>query len=189
MNVNTAPVAVLKSLFDDREVRARFFDKIVEYRNLEDEDEKKKEQDKKTANSSSDSSSTDQPQLDEYGQEIVKRKIFDSLAKLSDVDGFKELGAEAQAKLNLLLTTQSNVFSVYVVARRATSVDADLSAGLSPSEMRKMEESRGDTLLRVIHAVYWRRQVDGDTVIVPIVRWEVLDYLPYEVLDFPPDDR
>ena len=38
--------------------------------------------------------------------------------------------------------------------------------------------------------VVWRKVAEDGTVdIIPIVRWEVLDHVPYEVLDYPDEDR
>lgn len=185
VNVNTAPIAVLKSLFDDRDVSSRFWDKVVEYRNLEDEEEKEKAKEQ-----AKDSGTTeDEVKLDEYGQPMITRRIFSSIGDLAKVDGYGDLSAESQAKVNAMLTTQSEVFSVYVVARKSTAADSDANLGASPAEMRKREETTGDALLRVIHAVYWRHKAGDETKVTPIMRWETLDYLPYEVLDFPPDDR
>lgn len=181
VNVNTAPAAVLKGLFDGRELHPRFFDRVIEYRNLEEEEE----DEEKTEDVNED----EEPELDEYGQEKIDRRIFDSIAELSDVEGFKELPAEAQASLNQLLTTTSNVFSIFVVARKTTSIEGDGDYALTPSEQRKKEEQGGDGLVRVVRCVVWRHTVDEEMVLTPIVRWEVLDYLPFEVLDFPPDDR
>jgi hypothetical protein len=182
VNVNTAPPAVLKSLFDDRELHPRFWDKLIEYRNLEDEEEKKKNQDKASA-------TDEQPALDEYGNPILKRNIFDSLSKLSEVDGYKELDVAVQAKLSQLLTTQSHVFSIYVIARRSTSVDGDMSENLTTPKERRLAEQKGDSLTRVVRSVVWRHKADDKVEIVPIVRWEVIDYEPWEVLDFPDDER
>jgi hypothetical protein len=43
--------------------------------------------------------------------------------------------------------------------------------------------------VRTVRSVIWRK-ADGDkTTIVPLVRWEVLDYTPFEVLDFPVEGR
>ena len=40
--------------------------------------------------------------------------------------------------------------------------------------------------MRTVRAVVWRRAVgEGEVEIIPLVRWEVLDYVPYPVLDFP----
>jgi len=183
VNVNTAPAAVLKGLFDDRDIHPRLFDRILEYRNLEEEE--------KESDTSSEEAKKDEEeiQLDEYGREKIERRIFESLAELSEVDGFKDLPTEQQNKMNQILTTKSNVFSIYVVARRSTSVQGDMDGGLDPVEMRKREETEGDALVRVVRSVVWRRTIDEDVVLIPIVRWEVVDYLPFEVLDFPPDDR
>jgi hypothetical protein len=37
--------------------------------------------------------------------------------------------------------------------------------------------------------VLWRRETEEGMQLVPLVRWEVLDYLPIEVLDYPDEDR
>jgi Tfp pilus assembly protein PilX len=187
VNVNTAPAAVLKSLFDSREVPGRFWDKVIEYRNAEDEEEKEKA--KESAATSSSSSLEEEEQLDEYGQPIKKNQIFKSVQDLSKVDGWGDLPAEFQTKVTQMLTVQSEVFSVFVIARKSTAQEEDTGLGLTPAELRKREETRGDSLQRVIHAVYWRQKAGDETKIVPVLRWEVLDYLPYEVLDFPPEDR
>lgn len=185
VNVNTAPMAVLKALFDGREVNSRFWDEVVEYRNLEDEEETEKAK-KEAADSGT---AAAEPQLDEYGQPMITRRIFASISDLTKVDGYSDLSSEIQGKLNALLTTESEVFSVYVIARKTTSADSESNFTLTPAELRKREETRGDALLRVIHGVYWRHKQNDETKVTPVVRWEALDYLPYEVLDFPPDDR
>jgi hypothetical protein len=44
--------------------------------------------------------------------------------------------------------------------------------------------------VRTVRCVVWRREGADDGVeIVPIVRWEVLDYFPFEVLDDPTERR
>ncbi len=182
VNVNTAPAAVLKGLFDGRDLYPRFFDRVIEYRNLEEEEDE-------SAKSNTDTNAEKEPELDEYGQEKIQRRIFDSLGELSEVEGYTDLPAEQQARLNQLLTTTSNVFSIYVVARKTTAIETDADVGLTPAELRKREEMSGDALVRVVRCVVWRHTVDDEIVLTPIVRWEILDYLPYEVLDFPPDDR
>ena len=180
VNVNTAPPAVLKALFDDREVHPRLWDKVVEYRNLEEEEDKNKVKDKSTE---------EPPQLDEYGEEIIKRRIFDSVSELGEVDGFKDLGAELQTKISQCLSVQSHVFSIFVIARRPTSVEGDMSEALADKKSRVAADEKGDSLLRVVRSVVWRHKVDDKIVIVPLVRWEVLDYMPYEVLDYPDENR
>jgi hypothetical protein len=178
VNVNTAPVAVLKSLFDDHDLHPRFFDRVIEYRNLEEEKPKDASPDQPT-----------EPTLDEYGREIKDCKIFDTLAKLSEVDGYSDLPTDIQGRLNQILTTQSNVFSIFIVARRSTGAEGDNSdLPGTPAEVRAREEA-GNTLLRVVRSVVWRHKVDDEWVVTPIVRWELLDYVPYEVLDYPDEER
>ena len=181
VNVNTAPPAVLKAIFDDRELDPRFLDEIIEYRNLEEEQEE--------PTSSSDEESEEAVRYDEWGNEVVDRRAFEELVELQQVPGYDRLDRAAQDALSRLLSVQSNVFSVYVIARRSTSVDGDLDAGLDPAESRRLEEQGGDSLVRVVRCVLWRRQADDGVRIVPLVRWEVLDYLPIEVLDYPDEDR
>jgi hypothetical protein len=178
VNVNTAPVAVLKALFDDREVSPRFWDSVVEYRNLEEKDENQDEE--------------AEPQLDEYGEEMIKRQIFDSLEELSEVDGYEDFGERTQNAFSQLLSTQSRVFSIYVTARRKTGMsDEDFGnyLGSPSSSQERRDDPRGTGLVRTIRSVVWRVDSGDGVVIVPIVRWEVLDYTPFEVLDYPDENR
>jgi len=179
VNVNTAPVAVLKALFDDRDLPPRFWDRLVEYRNLEEE----------KADEESASAEEVEPPLDEFGEEILERRIFDNLAELSEVEGFTDLPAEVQAKLNQLLTVESRVFSIFVIARRSTAAEGDMSDSFGSREEMEASEQSGNSLLRVVRCVVWRHKQDDEFEIVPIVRWEVLDYVPFEVQDYPDEDR
>ena len=179
VNVNTAPVAVLKALFDDRDLPPRFWDRLVEYRNLEEEKSEEEEA----------SAEPVEPPLDEFGEEILERRIFDNLAELSEVEGFTDLPAEIQAKLNQLLTVESRVFSIFVIARRSTAAEGDMSDSFASREEMEASEQSGNSLLRVVRCAVWRHERDDEQEIVPIVRWEVLDYVPYEVQDYPEEDR
>ncbi|MFT5080505.1 MAG: hypothetical protein ACI84E_001162, partial [Planctomycetota bacterium] len=71
VNVNTAPNAVLHALMDRNEISWTFLDDLIAYRNEEEETEPGLEE-------------TD-PVYDEYGQEVLERKIFDSLDELEEV--------------------------------------------------------------------------------------------------------
>jgi type II secretory pathway pseudopilin PulG len=177
VNINTAPPAVLKSLFDDREVNPRFWDKVIEYRNLEEEKDKNQP-------ASAEAETQTEPVYDEYGREVMQRRIFESLQELSEVDGWKDFSPEVQTRIQSMLTVQSHVFSVIVVARRATAVDDAASYGGDPKALRLAEE-RGDSLTRVVRSVVWRHKVDQDMRITPLIRWETLDSVPHEVLDYP----
>jgi hypothetical protein len=179
VNVNTAPVAVLKALFDDRDLHPRFWDLLVEYRNLEEEE----------APASEATTEEPEPTLDEFGEEIIERRIFDNLGELAEVEGFSELPAEVQSKLNQLLTVESRVFSIVVIARRSTAAEGDLSDAATSREELEASEHSGDSLLRVVRCVVWRHKQGEEFEIVPLVRWELLDYVPYEVQDYPPEER
>jgi len=178
VNVNTAPVAVLKALFDDRDLPPRFWDRLIEYRNLEEE-------------APVEDSTTEEPEpaLDEFGEEIIERRIFDNLGELSEVEGYQDLPAEVQARLNQILTVESRVFSIVVIARRSTAAEGDMSDAATSREELEASEQSGDSLLRVVRCVVWRHKQGDEYEIVPLVRWEVLDYVPYEVQDYPEEGR
>lgn len=176
VNVNTAPPAVLKSLIDDRDVPLRFWDEVIEYRNLEEEKDPSAREEES------------EPLLDEWGEEIIERRFFDTLDELSELDGWGELDAEQQNRIRELLTTRSAVFSIFVTARKPTGDQGDVQGPLIPEEQRGQEE-QGAQLTRTIRSVVWRREGDEGWEVVPIVRWEVLDYVPYEVLDYPDEER
>lgn len=181
VNLNTAPPAVLKALFDDRDVDLRFWDRVIEYRNQEEEKDEK----------NSDSSSSDETSAklyDEYGQEIVPHKIFESLQELDEVEGFKDLSADVQNRVKSMLTVQSRVFSIYVVARRGTGAEDSAAMMTDPREIRLAEE-KGDSLMRVVRSVVWRHKVQEDMLVTPLIRWETLDHVPYEVRDLPDEDH
>ncbi|MBM3987913.1 MAG: general secretion pathway protein GspK [Planctomycetes bacterium] len=179
VNVNTAPVAVLKALVDDRTVAPRFWDSVVEYRNLEKQDEEGAEGETEEA----------EPQLDEYGEEVVEREIFDTMEEVEDVDGWERLDDGAKDDLRSLLCVRSHVFSIYITARRKTGASDDFGGTLGVPRPGEREDERGKGLVRTVRSVVWRK-TDGETTqIVPLVRWEVLDYTPFEVIDFPVEGR
>lgn len=176
VNVNTAPVAVLVSLFDRRDVSTRFWDDVIDYRN-----QKQDPPEGETAPT--------EAIYDEYGREIVPRKFFESLEKLTELDGWSGLATETQTKVNSLLTTQSNVFSIFITARRSTSNEEDVLASLSGEERAREEEEAGSALVRTVRIVVWRRSGQDGAEVVPIVPWEIVDHAPFELLDYPDDRR
>jgi len=165
-------------LMDDREISSRFIDSIVEYRNLE---EKKKDDDKSTEPAD--------PVYDEYGRVVIVRQVFDNLAELDQVPGVERLSGDPKAEFLKLLTTQSQVFSIYVTARIVNPNDKGGRDYEGPPRPGEHDDELGNALMRTVRAVVWRVTTDDGTVIVPIVRWEVLDYTPFEVQDYPDDDR
>jgi hypothetical protein len=60
---------------------------------------------------------------------------------------------------------------------------------VEPSSGVSRDDELGTALTRTVRAVVWRVTGDDGTTILPLVRWEVLDYSPFEVLDYPDDDR
>jgi hypothetical protein len=44
-------------------------------------------------------------------------------------------------------------------------------------------------MMRTVRCVVWRRKQGDSVTIVPLARWEVLDYMPFVVEDYPEDDR
>ncbi|MBK7875799.1 MAG: hypothetical protein IPJ77_08615 [Planctomycetes bacterium] len=120
---------------------------------------------------------------------MLKRRIFEQAAELQEIEGWDRLLPVAQDKLNQLLTTKSQVFTIFIVARKSTSVEGDTGEAPESAEDMRAEEEKGDSLMRVVRCVVWRTKKEDKVVLVPIVRWEVLDYLPHEVIDFPDEER
>jgi hypothetical protein len=175
VNINTAPPAVLKALMDDRDVPPSFWDAVIEYRNTEKEDESADEE--------------EEPVVDEFGEEVVEMQFFDSLEKLNEVDGWMDLEPIEQGELTTLLTTQSNVFTIFVTARSATGEQTDAYA-FGDKEAIQEQEEQGAGLVRTVRCMVWRRgRGDGTFDIVPLERWELIDYLPFEVQDLPEEER
>jgi hypothetical protein len=169
VNVNTAPAAVLKALIDDRDVPARFWDDVIEFRNLEEEEDE----------------DDGEPILDEYGEELVRRQVFDSLQELETLNEWESLGPEERERVQALLSTESQVFSIYVTARRATGAGDQFGGYRGAPAPGEQEDLQGGALVRTVASVVWRRQQEGEWQIVPLVRWDVLDYTPFEVQDYP----
>ena len=177
VNINTAPPAVLKGIFDDRDISAGFWDEVIEYRNTEEEVELEP------------GAEEPEPVYDEYGNEVIQRQVFDTVEELGELRGWEDMRTEEQELVRAFSTTSSNVFSVFITARRSTSNSDEVFIATSAAE-REREEELAAGLVRTVRAVMWRREggADGATL-QPIVRWEVLDYSPYEVQDFPEEDR
>ncbi len=175
VNLNTAPLAVLKGLLDDRDLPYNFWEDVLLYRNQPDEEEEQPEEEV----------------LDEYGEPVdVIYQIFESVDELAEIDGWTEIEPIIQGELQNLLTVQSNVFSIYVTARKLTG-EQETEYELGGSRLAiEEEEERGEGIVRTVRSVVWRRQgSDGSIEIVPLQRWEVVDYVPILMKDFPEDDE
>jgi hypothetical protein len=176
VNINTAPPAVLTALMDERDLPYDFWDDVIEYRNEPQEEEDEEDVDEE-----------DIP-LNEYGDEVVPRKFFASLDDLGQIEDWINLEPIVRGEVRNLLKTQSSVFSIYITARRPTGEEE-----IEPETRREdveREEAEGQGLVRTVRSVVWR-QVSGNSEveIIPLVRWEVLDYVPYEILDYPDEER
>ncbi|MDP6519162.1 MAG: type II secretion system protein GspK [Planctomycetota bacterium] len=172
VNINTAPLAVLRALMPDHAVDPRLWDDLLEYRNLEEED----------------GDPDADPVLDEFGEEQFEKRVFDSLDELEELYPFTQLGDAERRELEAMLTVESSVFSVFITARRSTGPEEAAMAATSRRE-QEQQERRGAGLERTVRAILWRRAAEEEeTEIIPLLRWEVLDYAPYEVLDFPDDE-
>lgn len=181
VNVNTAPAAVLAGLADGREIDYRLWDEIREYRNEEEEPIESEEE-------GLGSSIEDEPLLDEYGDEVIPKQIFDSIDELEELFSYKDLDESQKTLVRDLLEVESNVFEIVIAARLSTSRD-DASRGEFDSRREQEKDFRsGRYLVRIARSVVWRREVDEDIEIVPLVDWEILDNAPLQVLDYPEDD-
>ncbi len=175
VNVNTAPPVVLMALMDDRDLAHRIWDRVVEYRNLEEEDEDGEEV---------------EPIYDEFGEEQLRRQFFDSIGELDEVYGWSDLPPTVRGEVERLLTTTSQVFSIYITARKLTSANKEQFSGyLGNMTAEEEDAARANALTRTVRSVVWRYEGTDGIEIVPLVRWEVVDYTPWEVLDYPDEDR
>ena len=175
VNINTAPSAVLHAIMDRSEIDWTFLDEMVLYRNEEEEGEEADED--------------AEPIYDEYGQEIVARQVFDSLEELKEVDGWDSNEPIYRDEFQGHLTVESGVFSIFITGRFSTRANgADDTYGMTREE-REAAEELGTDLTRTVRCTVWRYKDGEEFVLVPLERWEVLDYRPFEVLDFPDEGR
>ncbi|MEO0651159.1 MAG: hypothetical protein AAFZ65_10820, partial [Planctomycetota bacterium] len=175
VNVNTAPPVVLKALMEEADIDPRFWDDAVEYRNEEDEDQIDPDA---------------EPVFDQFGEEIVPRQVFGSADALSEVSDWDLIEPVAQQELLGLVTVQSDVFTIFVTVQRDTSLEQD--QGLVEQMTREEYEEQlysPSNLTRTVACTVWRRQGEEGVELVPLQRWEYLDYIPYEILDYPEEDR
>jgi len=173
VNVNTAPLAVLVALFDSRSVDSRLWDEVLAYRNEAEELDQDEEE--------------IEPTFDEFGNEVVQKKYFDTLDELSELRTWDALEAEDQQPIQQRLITSSRVFSIYAVARMSTAAQENQVLEFIDRAEREEYERNSTHLLRVVRQVVWRQQADDGAVIVPLVHWEVLGHAPLDILDFPDD--
>ena len=173
VNINTAPLAVLVALFDSRAVDPRLWDEILAYRNEPEELDQDEEE--------------IEPSYDEFGNEVVQKKFFDTVDELTEVRTWDALEAEDQQPIQERLITSSRVFSIYAVARQSTAARENQILEFTDRNSREQYERSSTHLLRVVRQVVWRQEADDGAVIVPLLPWEVLGGAPLDLLDFPDD--
>ena len=173
VNVNTAPLAVLSSLFDRSVVDSRIWDEVVLYRNEEEDQDPDEE--------------AVEPALDEFGNEVIQKKIFDDLEELDEIPDFNRLGEEDKAEILERLKVDSTVFSVVITARQSTAKEGEEPEIRSRREREEFERN-GTHLVRTVRRIYLRSSGDDSSSMIPLVYWDVLPYSPLEVVDFGSDD-
>lgn len=169
VNVNTAPSAVLHALFDRRDIPWDFLDELVRYRNEEDEEASDPDAD---------------PVYDEWGEEIVEYQIFEDLQELAEIEGWDYIEPDPRRDFERFLTVRSTVFSIFITARASSARGGEDGFDTSPQGERERQE-RGTDRVKTVRCIVWRYVEDDEVKIVPLEPWEVLDYTPIEVLDFP----
>ena len=176
VNVNTAPLAVLHSLLDSRDVDSRFWEDVLQYRNTEEAPEP------------DDDTEDIEPMLDEFGEDVVPMQIFDSLDELNEVPGYDIVQTDARAKVDELLRVDSNVFSVFITARKVTLAERFQVLQFSSRREQEEYERSGAHMVRTVRSVVWRKMGADEVEMVPLLRWDVLDYAPLPVLDYPDEE-
>ncbi len=165
INVNTAPRAVLRSLFSAERVPDRVVDGIVAYRNQLDEEAMEA-----AASQTGGAEATDFGDM-QLGAD-KKLKVFETLADLDKVEEWKGFAdADAKAEFQAALTTKSEVFAIHVAPL-----------------FKRSEENRIYVMRRARSIVL--RVEEGDGSIVPIVPFEErigLRVMPVDLQDDVPD--
>jgi hypothetical protein len=159
VNVNTAPLCVLKSLFSDDEVPYSSWDRYEEFRREQLEELKKQREELSGA---SDEEKSD-PNLDDEDVAAYPLKTLDDLRK---VEGFSpdssSLTPERWNKLASLLSVESNVFTITVMI------------GTHALPRRYY----------VARSVVWRREHGQDSRCLPIVPFEHVPLSAVDMGDF-----
>ena len=182
VNLNTAPLAVLSSLTESRDISFRLWDEVLEYRNMEEEPiESEEEEDLEEIEP--------EPMLDEYGEEILPKQIFDSLDELEEVFEFKGLLEAEKVQVREHLQVTSEVFEVIMAARVSTASDAEEQLEFESRREQEEHFRSGRHLVRIVRSVIWRRQSEDDITITLLIPWEVVDNAPLQVLDYPDEDN
>lgn len=109
VNVNTAPYAVLRALFDPNRVPDRIIDAIIRYRNELDEEATEE------AQTESDVESAEFGDMQLGSQPLYK--FFEVIEDLESVEEFAQIpDEEVKTEIMMALTTKSDVFSIHMAS-------------------------------------------------------------------------
>ena len=175
VNLNTASRAVLDGLFDRRDVSGRMWEEVLEYRNeAEEADEDSEEAEL-------------EPIFDEFGEETIQKQIFDTLDELEELYEFSSLAETDKDRVRAAVGLTSQVFEIIVTARLPTIQEEDQLLEFDSRREREEYFRSGAFLVRSVRAVYWRSLDEDEITMIPLIRWEVLEFPPLQILDLPED--
>jgi hypothetical protein len=162
INVNTAPIWVLKSLFPDNEVPYSAWDKFAEFRRKELEDLKQERTDLENA---SDDEKQRRKQEDQKEPEAAKYPL-ETIDDLRKCEGFSPdssaMSPERWNKLSSFLSVESNVFTITVMV------------GSNDARHR----------FYVARSVVWRKDEGDQSTCIPIVPFERVPTSAVDMHDF-----
>jgi hypothetical protein len=202
ININTAPPCVLRALMPNFDISTDVWDAIIRYRNQIDEEKLKK------ARESGDYTGGEFPPGVDPATKVVDRssyvqgeggpstQIFSSLDDLNKIDEWKNLANDnAKKEVLKLLTTKSEVFSIYITARPSTgrgalqgpSVDAFGVSTTAPGQTDADDTPGG--IVKRIRQVVWRRTSQSETVLLPLIVREERHVRKVQVPEFPVDAK
>lgn len=202
INVNTAAPCVLRSLLPTLDMPADVIDAILKYRNQLDEDKLNASRD------SGEYSGDALPPGVDPATKVVDRSLyktggggppthyFATTDDLNKVDEWKNYGNEnAKKEFLKLVTTKSDVFSIFVTARptmglgavQAQGNDAFGVATTLPGGMDADDMPGG--IVKRIRQVVWRRALQSESVLLPVIVREDRYDRKLTISDFPVDPK
>ena len=202
INLNTAPPCVLRSLMPAFDIPTDVIDGILKYRNQLDEDKLK------SARDAGEYQGDAYPPGVDPATKLVDRSsyksgdggppthYFTSTDDLNKVDEWKNFGNDNSKKEFLkLVTTKSDVFSIYVTARPTNGFGASQGQGADAFGVTTTLPGGVDAddmpggIVKRIRQVVWRRAVQSDAVLLPVVVREERFDRKLSVSDFPIDPK
>lgn len=202
ININTAPRFVLQALAPNFDIPADVWDAVIRYRNQLDEDKLKQ------ARENGDFMGDELPPGVDAATKIVDRTAagvgetapathyFATLDDLNKVDEWKNCPNDTAKKdLLKLLTTQSDVFTIYVTARPTTGRGASTGQNVDAFGVVTTAPGSDDPddmpggIVKRIRQTVWRRVGTSDSVLLPVSVREERYYRKVTIGDFPVDPK